>query len=157
MKNDKCRMTNVELRNSIHFIKSHSDNSDFLPQNLPSAVSLSAKLFAQGFNFPTSDFLNFSTVLPLCAMPFALCFILLDFPIDSRGIVQRSAERRRVRLPTSSIFLLTSFFCLPSSDYTTCRSLHRAIPEISITGAMAVIIGFKLSNSPRWTITWSPK
>jgi hypothetical protein len=110
---------------------------------LSSVFTLFALLFSE-FRIPTSHFNNLSSdICPLssvfCLYPLrpALCALpFSDFPpgrrrrplraggrIDSRGIVQQPAERRRVPLPTSHFQNLSSALRHLSSDICPLSSV----------------------------------
>jgi hypothetical protein len=48
----------------------------------------------------------------------------------------------------------SSFSCILSRNgHATRRNFHSAIPDINITGVIAIIMGLRLNSSPIWMIT----
>jgi len=124
------------------------------------------------FYWPASAFTLCAKLSALCAKPYAPCSMPFaffriphsefplppsPFPLPTSIICLLPSALCSLRFAFSEFRIPTSNFKHLSSVYTTCLNFQRARPEIKITGAMATSMGFKLSKSPKWTITWSAK
>jgi len=169
--NDEWRMSNEGIL-SI-FINPKSDIPILtirIPKSAIGYFRIQSPLHYALCLFPPSHLPNFPTSHLFSSVPgslrsafFQLPHSDLRFPPFSAFCLYAMRHALRAlpfsdfRIPTSHFNILSSAFCHLSSGYTTCLNFHMAIPEIKITGVMAVIIGLRLSKSPRCTITWSPK